>query len=205
MKTFNVQHNDKTYTVTAKDAEHATTVLAQVLKVRDELIHYRGAIIEKASSSTRPYMIDGFGESYATIDDAKRAVDDLIRQGFRFTDSYKDVASSRTTIEALISDEKAAVDAYNVALKNEDGKLDEKSIAVIRAIRDDEERHLENLYAILSGNVTEKNLEDSVKDEVTTKERIGAYIFDMQVALRRDDFLMIANLCEMTLQQIKRS
>ena len=71
----------------------------------------------------------------------------------------KDEASIRSTIESLIAEEQSAVDSYNVALKNLDGKLDETQIEAIKAIRDDEQRHIENLYAVLGNNVTEKNLE----------------------------------------------
>lgn len=87
---------------------------------------------------------------------------DALRKASLFV---KDSAYDRSTIEALISDEKAAMDAYNVAIANLDGKLSDIDIKVLQAIRDDEETHLENLYAILSSNVTEKNLHDSkIKD-----------------------------------------
>lgn len=81
------------------------------------------------------------------------------------TQKINDAAYDRSTIEALITDEKAAVDAYNVAIANLEGKISNEAIQVIQKIRDDEERHLENLYAILSGNITEKNMEDSVNDD----------------------------------------
>lgn len=76
-------------------------------------------------------------------------------------DSIKDEASLATTINALVNDEKAAADAYDVAIKNLEGKIDEDAKQVLINIRDDERRHIENLYAILNGQVTEKNLEDS--------------------------------------------
>lgn len=77
----------------------------------------------------------------------------------------KDEASSVTTINALVNDEKAAIDSYNVAIKNLEGKIDEKAMQVLINIRNDERRHIENLYSILNGQVTEKNLEDSrIKD-----------------------------------------
>lgn len=78
----------------------------------------------------------------------------------------KDEAPSREVLQQLLDDETSAIGAYNIAIKNEDGKLDDKAITVLRAIRDDEIRHRENLNAIMAGNVTEKNLEDSVKDEL---------------------------------------
>ena len=79
-----------------------------------------------------------------------------------FSDSVHDEASSVTTINALVNDEKAAIDSYDVAIKNLEGKLDEKAMQVLINIRNDERRHIENLYSILNGQVTEKNLEDSV-------------------------------------------
>lgn len=72
-----------------------------------------------------------------------------------------DEASLATTINALVNDEKAAIDAYNVAIKNLEGSIDDTARQVLINIRDDERRHIENLYAILNNQVTEKNLEDS--------------------------------------------
>lgn len=76
----------------------------------------------------------------------------------------KDEASPLQTVNALLEDERAAVDAYNVALENLKGKIPDESYAAIEAIRNDENRHIENLQAVVNGSVTEKNLEDSVKD-----------------------------------------
>ena len=75
----------------------------------------------------------------------------------------KDEASPLQTVNALLEDERAAVDAYNVALENLKGKIPDESYSAIEAIRNDENRHIENLQAVVNGNVTEKNLEDSVK------------------------------------------
>lgn len=82
--------------------------------------------------------------------------------------TMKDDASKYATIMALIEDEKAAVEAYNVAIRNLDGQIPGESLAVIKAIRDDENRHIENLMAVVNGNVTQKNLEDSMKDRRMT-------------------------------------
>ena len=78
--------------------------------------------------------------------------------------AYKDAASSRDVLQQLLDDETSAIGAYNIAIENEDGKLDDIAIKVLKHIRDDEIRHRENLNAIMAGNVTEKNLEDSLKD-----------------------------------------
>lgn len=72
----------------------------------------------------------------------------------------KDEASSRDVLQQLLDDETSAIGAYNIAIENEDGKLDDIAIKVLKHIRDDEIRHRENLNAIMAGNVTEKNLED---------------------------------------------
>ena len=81
----------------------------------------------------------------------------------------KDEASPLQTVNALLEDERAAVDAYNVALENLKGKIPDESYAAIEAIRNDENRHIENLQAVVNGNVTEKNLEDSVKDALIAR------------------------------------
>lgn len=89
-------------------------------------------------------------------------------------DSIKDEANLPTTIQALVNDEEAAIKAYEVAIKNLEGKIDETQMQVLINIMKDERRHVENLYAILNGQVTEKNLEDSIKDatlEITVKNQ----------------------------------
>jgi len=78
--------------------------------------------------------------------------------------TMKDDASEYATIMALIDDEKAAIDAYNIAIRNLEGRIPDESLAVIKAVRDDENRHIENLMAVLNGDVTQKNLEDSTKN-----------------------------------------
>lgn len=82
----------------------------------------------------------------------------------RFDSKAKDEANLPTTIQALVNDEEAAIKAYEVAIKNLEGKIDETQMQVLINIMKDERRHVENLYAILNGKVTEKNLEDSIKD-----------------------------------------
>ena len=50
-----------------------------------------------------------------------KGVKDSVRDNYT-----KDEAYDRSTIEALISDEKAAIDAYNVAIANLEGKISDK-------------------------------------------------------------------------------
>lgn len=147
----------------------------------------------------KAFKVNFDGKTYAvTAKDEEHAVA-LVKATLR-----KDEAASRSVIEALISDEKAAIDAYNVAIKNEDGKLSPESIAVLRAIRDDEERHTENLYAIMAGNVTEKNLEDSVKDDDIWKI-INDYLANMLEYVKRKDGRSVARYAHFILQQLQNA
>lgn len=113
----------------------------------------------------------------------------------------KDEASPLQTVNALLEDERAAVDAYNVALENLKGKIPNESYAAIEAIRNDENRHIENLQAVVNGNVTEKNLEDSVKDEA---EYVSSNIKMMQSAAENKEWQRVANLCANIIVSLKR-
>lgn len=109
----------------------------------------------------KSFIVDTGTKKYTvsanTYDEAIKAVKAI---------QLKDEASPLQTVNALLEDEKAAVDVYNVALENLKGKLPDESYRAIEAIRNDENRHIENLMAVVNGNVTEKNLEDSVKDDI---------------------------------------
>lgn len=100
----------------------------------------------------------------------------------------KDEASPLQTVNALLEDERAAVDAYNVALENLKGKIPDESYTAIEAIRNDENRHIENLQAVVNGNVTEKNLEDSVKDAMNA-DALERYL---QQKLNNSDIELVA-------------
>lgn len=113
----------------------------------------------------------------------------------------KDEASPLQTVNALLEDERAAVDAYNVALENLKGKIPDESYAAIEAIRNDENRHIENLQAVVNGNVTEKNLEDSVKDKA---EYVSSNIKMMQSAAENKEWQRVANLCANIIVSLKR-
>lgn len=113
----------------------------------------------------------------------------------------KDEASPLQTVNALLEDERAAVDAYNVALENLKGKIPDESYAAIEAIRNDENHHIENLQAVVNGNVTEKNLEDSVKDEA---EYVSSNIKMMQSAAENKEWQRVANLCANIIVSLKR-
>ena len=76
----------------------------------------------------------------------------------------KDEASQLDVIQALVTDEQAAIAAYMNAITNLDGKVDPQYIEVLRNILKEENKHVENLQAIITGNVTEKNVEDAATD-----------------------------------------
>lgn len=95
-------------------------------------------------------------------------IDDSINES-----RIKDEASSAITINALVEDEKSATEAYNVAICNLKDKLDAEALQVLINIRNDERRHIENLYSILNGNITEKNLEDSISDAIHVADRVN--------------------------------
>lgn len=107
----------------------------------------------------KKFIVDTGDKKYKveanTYDEAISAVKTLL---------LKDEASPLQTVNALLEDERAAVDAYNVALENLKGKIPDESYTAIEVIRNDENRHIENLQAVVNGNVTKKNLEDSVED-----------------------------------------
>lgn len=76
-------------------------------------------------------------------------------------DSFqKDSLTVRDVIQSLINEETSAISSYNVALETLRDHIPAEAYEVIKAIRDDEQRHVENLYAVLNGNVTPKNLEN---------------------------------------------
>lgn len=91
----------------------------------------------------------------------------------------KDDASALQVVNSLLEDERAAVDAYNVAIENLKGKIPEESMQAIIAIRDDENRHIENLQAVVNGNVTEKNLKDSLSESTIKNLHEVVDVLDM--------------------------
>ena len=81
-------------------------------------------------------------------------------QGLKRLDSVKDSVTVREVIESLVTEETSAIASYNVALETLKDHIPAEAYEAIKAIRDDEQRHVENLYAVLNGNVTPKNLEN---------------------------------------------
>lgn len=75
--------------------------------------------------------------------------------------SAKDEATQLDVIQALVTDEQAAIAAYTNAIANLEGKVDPQYLEVLRNILKEENKHVENLQAIITGNVTAKNVEDA--------------------------------------------
>ena len=119
--------------------------------------------IDKRSKEAKVYYKGTSAAEQKAADKLDISLDDSIN------DSIKDEANLPTTIQALVNDEEAAIKAYEVAIKNLEGKIDETQMQVLINIMKDERRHVENLYAILNGQVTEKNLEDSIHDAFIVK------------------------------------
>lgn len=72
----------------------------------------------------------------------------------------KDSVTVRDIIQSLVDEETSAVSSYNVALETLKDHIPVEAYEAIKAIRDDEQTHIENLYAVLNGNITPKNLEN---------------------------------------------
>ena len=85
---------------------------------------------------------------------------DTLPQGLKSLDSVKDSVTVREVIESLVAEETSAIASYNVALETLKDHIPAEAYEAIKAIRDDEQRHVENLYAVLNGDVTSKNLEN---------------------------------------------
>lgn len=101
------------------------------------------------------------------FDDVKYYVlkDGVIPHGWTLTktkwhDSVKDSLTVREVIESLVDEETSAISSYNVALETLKDHIPAEAYEAIKAIRDDEQSHIENLYAVLNGNITAKNLEN---------------------------------------------
>lgn len=124
------------------------------------------AILKRANDFVVAYGYDEHTGEWAqgrydnsTLEAARDTLKSEKPYATRIFDSIKDEASPIDTVNSLVQDELSAIDSYNVAIKNLEGKIPEESLAAIKAIRDDEQTHVQNLYAVINGNVTAKNLE----------------------------------------------
>lgn len=167
-------------TIFAKNIDEALTYIEDNKKVNDESITIEGDWNQEGVNAAKrmglTFTFTGryenglpvakiSGDKQKLIKYFKKWYDpDFFEEGYDVFDSkVKDEASSAAVINALVEDEKSATEAYNVAISNLKDKLDSEAMQVLINIRNDERRHIENLYSILNGNITEKNLEDSTK------------------------------------------
>lgn len=173
MKKFIVDTGKKKYSVEANDAEHAVELVKKiddkikkaysVVKIENRLGNvsvYGGPMSAEKAEETAKYLRNRPEYRTCKIWVEKHGIEDS-----DYYASVNDEASQLQTVNALIEDEKAAVEAYNVAIENLRGEIPEESLQAIIAIRDDENRHIENLQAVINGTVTEKNLEDSMMND----------------------------------------
>lgn len=137
----------------------------KIMKADNDKISF--VIIHKDTHSGQYYHVSNYDMSLKRF---KEYLEGSYKQVNTLYDSIKDEAFDRQTIEALIADETAAIDAYNVAIANLKGKLSDEAIQVLQNIRNDEQNHVANLNAILSNNITEKNLEDSIHDRLSPSQ-----------------------------------
>ena len=171
MKKYTIKDKSGTKkTIYAKDLAHALTFVDS--KIKDDylgMVKINGRpmyIIHKKSVGMPEFWgitPDKWGDNPKKKFKSKKELDEYLKS-VGATDSIKDEANLPTTLQALVNDEEAAIKAYEVAIKNLEGKIDETQMQVLINIMKDERRHVENLYAILNGQVTEKNLEDSIHD-----------------------------------------
>lgn len=116
----------------------------------------------------------------------------------------KDEASQLDVIKALVTDEQAAIAAYANAIANLDGKVDPQYVEVLRNILKEENKHVENLQAIITGNVTKKNVEDSVKDDENDIKRDGAALLERAIsALKTGNYQIAADNCQNFINVLK--
>ena len=114
----------------------------------------------------KKYKIDNYIVKADSIRDAvtivktiNNSVKDAELHSIKF-EGAKDSVTVREVIESLVTEETSAIASYNVALETLRDHIPAEAYEAIKAIRDDEQRHVENLYAVLNGNVTPKNLEN---------------------------------------------
>lgn len=133
----------------------------------NEIIH------DSVGSDLREYQkwVDYDMKKYGKISEEtrskiKKAGLEIIKSGYGdyeviARDSLKkDSVTVRDIIQSLVDEETSAISSYNVALETLKDHIPAEAYEAIKAIRDDEQSHIENLYAVLNGNITPKNLEN---------------------------------------------
>lgn len=169
-----VRMNSKTSPVKTEEITYRPTDMLAYDSVKDaRRINYDDDIIEVTLNGkvvfrgyAEDWLDDNFDSNFKWTGSQYEASNTKGKWVVRVIDSFqKDSLTVRDVIQSLINEETSAISSYNVALETLKDHIPAEACAAIKAIRDDEQRHVENLYAVLNGNVTQKNLEDSVKDD----------------------------------------
>ena len=173
-KFHKIENGDIDYVtqVIKKNFKHSGT-LPQGLKRLDSVkdsrrINYDDDIIEVTLNGkvvfrgyAEDWLDDNFDSNFKWTGSQYEASNTKGKWVVRVIDSFqKDSLTVRDVIQSLINEETSAISSYNVALETLKDHIPAEAYEAIKAIRDDEQRHVENLYAVLNGNVTPKNLEN---------------------------------------------
>ena len=119
-------------------------------------------ISDKFESADRmfSYIERKYSDEVRTFKKSNKTYVVTIFENLKKDSLQKDSVTVRDIIQSLVTEETSAIASYNVALETLKDHIPDEAYEAIKAIRDDEQRHVENLYAVLNGNVTPKNLEN---------------------------------------------
>ena len=119
-------------------------------------------ISDKFESADRmfSYIERKYSDEVQTFKKSNKTYVVTIFENLKKDSLQKDSLTVRDVIQSLVTEETSAIASYNVALETLKDHIPAEAYEAIKAIRDDEQRHVENLYAVLNGNVTPKNLEN---------------------------------------------
>lgn len=164
-----VRMNSKTSPVKTEEITYRPTDMLAYDSVKDSRrINYDDDIIEVTLNGkvvfkgyAEDWLDDNFDSNFKWTGSQYEASNAKGKWVVRVIDSFqKDSLTVRDVIQSLINEETSAISSYNVALETLKDHIPAEAYEAIKAIRDDEQRHVENLYAVLNGNVTPKNLEN---------------------------------------------
>ena len=163
-----VRMNSKTSPVKTEEITYRPTDMLAHDSVKDSRrINYDDDIIEVTLNGkvvfrgyAEDWLDNNFDSNFKWTGSQYEASNAKGKWVVRVIDSFKDSLTVRDVIQSLINEETSAISSYNVALETLKDHIPNEAYAAIKAIRDDEQRHVENLYAVLNGNVTQKNLEN---------------------------------------------
>ena len=140
--------------ILSEDGDKAT-----VVSVKGDRRNGYDVVVKFDDGSTDKWYY--MSDDVITVIDSGKKVGTMADAVEKTGDSFqKDSLTVRDVIQSLINEETSAISSYNVALETLKDHIPAEAYEAIKAIRDDEQRHVENLYAVLNGNVTPKNLEN---------------------------------------------